>query len=166
MVDLVVTRHQGLVEYLLERGIITRDVPVISHATPDQVRGKDVIGVLPPHLSCLTRSVTKIPLNLTPQMRGMELSVDDVRKIAGPARTYYVTEVTLTYFRQYDSPPDFSEFHRAGGQTFEELKEETGCFSDCEVDILTTVCWAWTGDRDLYYARDFRGIFFAWGPKR
>ena len=89
----VVTRHQALIEYLIELGLITPETPVISHASPDQIKGKDVIGVLPLSLASLAKSITEIPLTLTPEDRGRELSIERLRKIAGNPRTYSVKEV-------------------------------------------------------------------------
>lgn len=53
---LVITRHVSLVEYLKEIGIVDEIVKVLSHATSDDVARRDVIGVLPHSLSCLTNS--------------------------------------------------------------------------------------------------------------
>ena len=93
MKELIVTRHEGLVEYLKEEGIVGDDVEVISHATPETVTGRHVIGVLPHSLSCLTASFTEIPLKLPVELRGKELTADDVRRYASKAVTYKVTEV-------------------------------------------------------------------------
>ena len=93
-VDLIITRHPALVEYLRELGIVTGDVEVISHASPDVVRGKHVLGVLPHSLSCLTASFTEVPLHLPPEMRGKELSLEDLRKYAGSPVTYIVRRVS------------------------------------------------------------------------
>ena len=89
----VITRHPALVDLLHERGIINGNEPVIEHATADDVRGRHVIGVLPLSLAAQAESVTEIPLSLTPQDRGQELSLDRLREVAGPARTYVVREV-------------------------------------------------------------------------
>lgn len=91
--SIVVTRHPALVELLVERGLIEQGTPVISHATPEQVQGKNVIGVLPLSLASLANSVTEIPLALTPEMRGKELDLDTLRSIAGEAVTYRVNRV-------------------------------------------------------------------------
>lgn len=91
--SIVVTRHPALVELLIERGIVEQGTPVITHATPEQVAGKDVIGVLPLSLAALANSVTEIPLALTPDMRGKELSIETLRSIAGEAVTYKVKRV-------------------------------------------------------------------------
>jgi len=55
----IVTRHQGLVDWLAQRGIVG---DVIAHATPDDVRGKDVIGNLPLHLAAVAKSVTVVDM--------------------------------------------------------------------------------------------------------
>ena len=89
---IVITRHPALVEYLLEIGLITPETPVISHASPEQVQGKDVIGVLPLSLAKFTRSVTEIPLALSPEDRGKELSIERLREIAGSPTTYSVVQ--------------------------------------------------------------------------
>lgn len=87
---IVVTRHTALVDLLIERGLIDSGTPVISHATPEQVTGRDVIGVLPLSLAALANSVTEIPLALTPELRGRELDLETLRSIAGEAVTYRV----------------------------------------------------------------------------
>lgn len=90
MNTVIVTRHPALVDLLIERGLVQPGSPVISHATPEQVTGKDVIGVLPLSLACLANSVTEIPLALTPELRGKELDIQTLRSIAGEAVTYKV----------------------------------------------------------------------------
>lgn len=87
---LVVTRHSALVEYLREEGVIDETAEVITHASPEQVRGRHVIGVLPHHLSCEALSVTEVPLDLPAEIRGQELSVEQVRQYAGEPQTYVV----------------------------------------------------------------------------
>lgn len=89
---IVVTRHPALVTLLIERGLIEPDTPVIAHATPEEVTGKHVIGVLPLSLAALANSVTEVPLALTSEMRGKELDLATLRAIAGEAVTYKVFE--------------------------------------------------------------------------
>jgi len=89
-IDFVVTRHPGLVDYLRELDMLSQDCVVLDHATPDDVRGKNVCGVLPHNLSCLCRTFTEIPLNLPPELRGKELDVEQVRQYAGNPVTYRI----------------------------------------------------------------------------
>lgn len=92
-VDLVVTRHKGLCEYLIHQGLITSDTPIIEHATPEDVTGRHVLGVLPHWLSSKAASVTEVPLNVPAEKRGVELTLDDMMLFAGDAKTYVVQEV-------------------------------------------------------------------------
>jgi len=92
MEKVVVTRHQALIEYLIELGLITPETPALSHASPDQIKGKDVIGVLPLSLAKYARSVTEIPLALSPEDRGQELTIERLREIAGDPTTYTVIQ--------------------------------------------------------------------------
>jgi len=90
METIVVTRHEALVKYLREIGLIDENTPVIAHATPEQVRGKHVIGVLPLHLAALVAQVTEVPLRVPPELRGQELTLEQIRKYAGEPQTYQV----------------------------------------------------------------------------
>ena len=89
----VVTRHPALVEFLRELGLITGDEPVVTHAAPNDVQGKHVIGVLPLALAALAASVTEVPLALEPGDRGKELYVERLREIAGAPVTYRVRKL-------------------------------------------------------------------------
>lgn len=88
--SLVVTRHPALVEYLAEIGLITDGVRVIAHATEEDVRGAHVFGVLPLRLAALAWRVTEIPLDLPAELRGAELSLDQIHQYAGEPATYSV----------------------------------------------------------------------------
>jgi hypothetical protein len=90
MIDVVITRHPALVDYLRELEMVGDGVEIISHATPEAVAGRHVCGVLPHSLSCLTASFTEVPLRLTPELRGKELDLATLREIAGEPVTYKV----------------------------------------------------------------------------
>ena len=93
----VVTRHKALVAYLLDRDIIKEgEYSLIEHADYQEVQGQDVIGVLPLQLASYAKSITEVPLNLTPEMRGKELTFDEVSKIAEKPVKYIVREVDST----------------------------------------------------------------------
>jgi hypothetical protein len=89
----VVTRHPALVEYLIEKRIIDQHATVVTHATVEQVRGKHVVGVLPLRLAAMAACITEVPLIVPPEMRGVELTVEDVRKFAGEPATYSVNTI-------------------------------------------------------------------------
>ena len=78
--DIVVTRHKALVEYLRELGI---DVDkVVKHASPSDVKGKVVCGVLPHSLSCLAKEYWEVSLALPQELRGKELSKSQIESYA------------------------------------------------------------------------------------
>jgi hypothetical protein len=75
----VVTRHQGLVDFLQHHGVVRPDAEVIAHvADPNQIAGEVVAGVLPPHLAKHALAVeTPPPLSLPP---GTELSREEMEE--------------------------------------------------------------------------------------
>lgn len=90
----VITRHKALVDYLLDKDIIKEgEFKLIEHADYKDVEGQDVIGVLPLQLASYAKSITEVPLKLTPEMRGKELTFDEVEKIAEKPVQYIVREV-------------------------------------------------------------------------
>ena len=93
MKKVVVTRHPALVEYLLHIGMIDSRAEVVTHASPDVVRGKHVVGILPLDLAALTASITTVPLDLPVDLRGVELTLEQVKAHAGTPKTYVVKEV-------------------------------------------------------------------------
>ncbi len=92
-IDLVVTRHPGLIEVLAEQGICDKATPVVAHATPDQIRGKNIAGVLPLALAAVCESVTEVSLSLPAELRGQELTAAQVRSHMTGTRTYRVLTV-------------------------------------------------------------------------
>lgn len=93
MDTVVITRHPALVEYLREIGLISHDALVLAHASIEDVRNKRVIGVLPMRLAAFARRVIEVPLDLSPEDRGKELSLDRIRQIAGAPVEYSVFRV-------------------------------------------------------------------------
>lgn len=93
MVDLIVTRHPALKAYLIEQGIASPATPVLDHAGTQDVACKRVAGVLPLHLAAACASLTTVELALPLEMRGKELSLEDMRKYVKGLRTFVVMEV-------------------------------------------------------------------------
>lgn len=93
-VDLIVTRHAALKAYLIEKGVADETTPVLPHASAEQVRGKRVAGVLPIHLVAETSSFTTVELALPLEMRGRELSLDDMRRYCRGLRSFVCWETT------------------------------------------------------------------------
>ena len=93
----VITRHKALLAYLLDKDIIKEgEYKLIEHAEYKDVEGQDVIGVLPLQLASYAKSVTEVPLKLTPEMRGKELTFEEVEKVAEKPVQYIVREVNST----------------------------------------------------------------------
>lgn len=86
METIIVTRHIGLVEWLALRGLTGR---VIAQATPDDIRGRHVIGVLPLHLAALATIVTTVDMpGLAPEQRGKDLTPAEM-DAAGATLNHY-----------------------------------------------------------------------------
>jgi hypothetical protein len=118
METIIVTRHPALVQVIRERGIAPEGAPVYEHATPDLVRGKRVVGVLPHHLSSLAARVIEVPMALTLEdrqaMQSGDLSLERTREIAGDPIEYSV-------FRVHDVAPcdlDAAETSKMMAQSF------------------------------------------------
>lgn len=71
MNTIVVTRHRTLVDYLIEKKYIPHNAEVIAHATSD----------------------TEIPLNVPTELRGQELTLDQIRQFASEPVSYKVTKL-------------------------------------------------------------------------
>jgi hypothetical protein len=91
MEKLIVTRHKALVQVLQEDFGIEGEV--VEHATAEMLDGRDVVGILPIYLAARTNTVTVLELAVPPEMRGVELTVEDVRKFMGKPKTYRVEEL-------------------------------------------------------------------------
>lgn len=89
----VITRHMALVQHLIETGVVPAGVEVIPHAKVEQFRGKRVVGPLPLHLAAEAASIVSVPLDLPPELRGVELTVEQVRQFAGLPQEFRVTRV-------------------------------------------------------------------------
>lgn len=85
----IVTRHQGQVEWLAQQGITGK---VISHATPEDMQGADVVGNLPLHLAALANTVTAVDLpNLSAELRGQDLTPEQMEQAGANLKSYKVT---------------------------------------------------------------------------
>ena len=93
-IDLIVTRHPALKDYLIERGVADAATPVLPHAGIEDVQGKAVAGVLPLHLAAACGSLTTVELALPLELRGKELSLEDMRRYCKGLRTFVVWDVT------------------------------------------------------------------------
>lgn len=92
--DLIVTRHDALVSYLKENGYIDDNTAVIKHVTdPSILIDKNVCGVLPHSMSCLCKTFSEVPLNVPADKRAVELTLEDIYKMASDLVTYRVQKI-------------------------------------------------------------------------
>lgn len=85
---LIVTRHQGLVEWLARHGI---EGEVKAQVGPDDVRGKHVVGVLPLALAAEAASITTVDMpGLRPDQRGVDLTPGEMDAAGATLATYMV----------------------------------------------------------------------------
>jgi len=89
---LIVTRHEALVTVLSEDYKITGDV--MPHAGAEEVRGRHVVGVLPLHLAAEAATLTVVDLQIPPDVRGRELTTDEVRRFSRGLVTYRVEKLS------------------------------------------------------------------------
>jgi putative CRISPR-associated protein (TIGR02620 family) len=85
---LIVTRHPAMVTFLREYCGITGTV--IAHATATDVAGRHVVGTLPLHLAALAASITEVTLHLPAELRGQELTVEQLDEYSESLRTFVV----------------------------------------------------------------------------
>jgi hypothetical protein len=93
MDKIIITRHPALLNYLVNEGVVPKNTPVYSHATPEIVSGKHVCGVLPLRLASLALSITEVTLVVPEDKRGAELTENDIREYATGISTYKVSRV-------------------------------------------------------------------------
>ena len=87
---IIVTRHQGLVEWLKTRGI-TGDV--IPSAKAEDVRGKRVVGALPLYLAAEADSVVAVEYFCPPELRGQDLSAAQLDELGAKLSEFKVQRV-------------------------------------------------------------------------
>lgn len=83
---LIVTRHQGLVDWLRERGWTGDHIP---HAGAEEVEGRVVVGVLPMHLAALTSKFISATIKVPVEARGREWSKEEL-EVWGCSLHWYI----------------------------------------------------------------------------
>ena len=92
--NVIITRHAALVD-MVKQDFSIEGAEVLSHASPDAVRGKTVYGVLPLNLASLAEKVVTPDLRIPADLRGQELSLDQMRDHFHGWKAYKVQEVDL-----------------------------------------------------------------------
>lgn len=96
--DLLVTRHDGLENFLVDEGVVDEEIERMEHVDADDVQGKDVVGNLPLHLAAEAGSYTEVSIEYPPEYRGEELDADEVAEYAEDISAYEVEKETLISF--------------------------------------------------------------------
>lgn len=91
---IIVTRHPGLVEWLNKQGI---EGEVKASVTIDDIRGKHVIGALPAHIAQLAAYVTSVDYFCPFEMRGKDLTANQLDEYGAQLFDYRVVPVTFNH---------------------------------------------------------------------
>ena len=88
---IIVSRHPAGVEFA-RRHCPEQDAPVYDAVTPDQVRGKVVIGNVPMHLAAMATEVWAIEFPAMPP-RGQEYTLADMEAAGARISRYRVSAI-------------------------------------------------------------------------
>ena len=94
---IIVTRHEGAVEWLRRQGI---EGKVITHATGHDIVGQNVVGVLPFHLAALANSITTIDMDLPIEYRGKDITPEQMDECGAKLETYKVQRIYGGYHEE------------------------------------------------------------------
>jgi len=90
----LVTRHPALAQYLIEEGMVPSNIERVEHATPADVKGREVYGVLPLRLAALASRIVEISLDIPAELRGVELTIEQIRSMGIGFAAYRVSRDT------------------------------------------------------------------------
>jgi putative CRISPR-associated protein (TIGR02620 family) len=90
----IVTRHDGVLEWLMDCGYVGRNIDkytvIRGNATADDVDGKTVIGNVPLHLAAVAKAVMAVEFSEVPP-RGQEYGAAEM-KAAGAYLAKYTVQ--------------------------------------------------------------------------
>lgn len=92
---IVVTKYQAIVDFLIEKGVISADTEVCAFADSSCLTGKHVIGSLPLRVARRASAYTEIEMHVSKENRGKELSLEEIRKAVTKLTTYKIEEIRL-----------------------------------------------------------------------
>ena len=90
MESIVVTRHNALIEYLEELGVVPDGTSVVAHATEEDVCGKHVYGVLSMRLAAKAAMLTEVSMTIPVEWRGVELTLEQIKACKPELFTYRI----------------------------------------------------------------------------
>jgi len=84
----IVSRHLGAIEWLRRRGIIGE---IITHATPENIKGRIPVGTLPMHLAARVPEVWSLEIpDVPPHRRGHDLTPEEMDRYGARLVRYSV----------------------------------------------------------------------------
>tara|TARA_R110002020_G_scaffold320466_1_gene536380 strand:- start:5875 stop:6393 length:519 start_codon:yes stop_codon:yes gene_type:complete len=87
--DILITRHLSFTEYLREIGFSWGQEK--EHASPGECEGKTVLtSGMPLHLAMKCKHLVTVPLDIPPNLRGLELGLDQIKLFAGSPQWFKV----------------------------------------------------------------------------
>lgn len=96
MTTYFISRHPGAIEWAKKNGF--EDAQMVSHFDPSDVQpGDKIIGTLPVHLAAQVcengGEFFHLNLNLPPEARGKELTVEDMEAFGAHLQRYQVRKI-------------------------------------------------------------------------
>ena len=92
--NIIVTRHKGLVEWLRRREITGEVYEEIKD--PEVIRGKDVYGALPQFLACQARTLTAVDIKVPLDKRSNDHTPEEMDKYGAKLSTYMTFKIPMT----------------------------------------------------------------------
>lgn len=94
MTTYFVTRHQGAKDWAEQQGLNIDHI--VEHLDPKNIHANDIIiGTLPIHLAAEIQQnggrYLHLTLNLPPELRGKELTADDMTQAGASLTEYHIT---------------------------------------------------------------------------
>lgn len=93
MSKILITRHPDVIKLLKELKVIDSETTIIDHATAEDIKGKEVIGILPIDLAAHCSKVHSIIWNIPIEARGRDWTYEETKRYYSGIKTYIVREI-------------------------------------------------------------------------
>ena len=99
---IVVVKFPELANLFEEMGLVPPGTKRVIYASEEDVRGKDVFGVVPIYLARHANSITEVPVLAGNQISRVMSDINLIRQYAKPPKRYKVTETAVKYVNSMD----------------------------------------------------------------
>ena len=92
----VVTRHKGMLDYLIKHNVVPKNMEVVVKTHIDDPRdiiNHIVIGNIPLHLAAKAFQVWTVDMDIPPEKRGCELTLEEMEAFGALVNRYVVFDV-------------------------------------------------------------------------